>query len=238
MNIIKKKFWNYRGIWHILKNLAALNREVCYAHLAFGQFGEDVILATLLGKDRTKGFYVDVGAYHPLEYSNTYRFYKLGWRGINIEPNPESFKRFPKYRPRDTNLNFAISDKENKVSFSCRSAMSGIVDENYIVEHTNDHEEAIFVETFPLRSILNKYLKDNQEIDFMSVDCEGHDEKVIRSNDWSMFRPKIALVEQHGPNIKSSLYYFMQENQYRFYCKVGLTLFFLREDFALNFIPD
>src|SRR3989344_4572766 len=54
---------------------------------SYSQSGEDMILRSIFD-DKKEGFYVDVGAFHPKLYSNTYYFYKRGWRGINIEPNP------------------------------------------------------------------------------------------------------------------------------------------------------
>lgn len=50
------------------------------------------------------GFYVDVGAHHPMRFSNTYFFYRMGWSGINIDAMPGSMKEFKKYRRRDINL--------------------------------------------------------------------------------------------------------------------------------------
>jgi hypothetical protein len=47
---------------------------------------------------KQKGFYVDVGAYHPFLFSNTYIFYLRGWRGINIDATPGSMKLFNKFR--------------------------------------------------------------------------------------------------------------------------------------------
>jgi hypothetical protein len=55
------------------------------------------------------GFYVEVGAFDPFMYSNTYFFYKKGWRGLLVEPNPTAFKRLCELRPRDTVINTAIS---------------------------------------------------------------------------------------------------------------------------------
>ena len=44
-------------------------------------------------------------------------FYQLGWKGINIEPNPDQFKLFRKHRKQDINLNFGISDKCEILSY-------------------------------------------------------------------------------------------------------------------------
>ena len=58
---------------------------------------------------KNKGFYIDVGCYHPLKYSQTHKLYKLGWSGINVDISKESIDLFNTFRPRDKNLNLGIS---------------------------------------------------------------------------------------------------------------------------------
>jgi len=73
-----------------------------YSIKIYSQDGEDIILKEFFsGKE--KGFYVDIGAHHPLRLSNTYLFYKKGWSGINIDAMPGSMKIFNKKRRRDIN---------------------------------------------------------------------------------------------------------------------------------------
>ncbi|MFA7355121.1 MAG: SAM-dependent methyltransferase, partial [Sulfurimonadaceae bacterium] len=74
-----------------------------YALKSYSQEGEDMILRRLF-EQQPNGFYVDVGAHHPKRFSNTYFFYKKGWRGINIDAMPNSMELFNKIRPRDINI--------------------------------------------------------------------------------------------------------------------------------------
>ena len=83
-------------------------QELAWAGISVSQFGEDKFLEAHFFNQAT-GFYVDVGGFHPYMYSNTYLFYRKGWHGINIEPNPASFPAFLKHRRRDINLQLAIS---------------------------------------------------------------------------------------------------------------------------------
>src|SRR5688500_4139273 len=87
------------------------NRQRGYA-----QEGEDLILQLMLAW-RANGFYVDVGAHHPQFDSNTYLFYKRGWSGINIDAMPNSMKLFNRLRPRDINLELAISKKSEELTY-------------------------------------------------------------------------------------------------------------------------
>lgn len=63
------------------------------------------------------GFYVDVGAHHPKRFSNTFYFYKKGWSGINIDAMPGSMSLFNKIRPRDINIEAAVSNEKEEVIF-------------------------------------------------------------------------------------------------------------------------
>ncbi|MCA1632167.1 MAG: hypothetical protein LC802_00260 [Acidobacteria bacterium] len=84
---------------------------------SFSSAGEDMILRHIIGSDKQDGFYVDVGAYHPTLFSNTYFFYLYGWRGINVEARPGSRKLFDKVRPRDINLELGISSGRGELTY-------------------------------------------------------------------------------------------------------------------------
>ena len=90
-----------------------------YATKSYSQEGEDMILKRLFGGQKF-GFYVDVGAHHPKRFSNTYYFYKKGWRGINIDAMPGSMIAFDKLRPRDINIERPISDKKQILTYYLR----------------------------------------------------------------------------------------------------------------------
>jgi len=87
-----------------------------YALKSYSQEGEDMILSRLFGNQQA-GFYVDVGAHHPMRFSNTYFFYKKGWNGINIDAMPDSMKLFNKFRPRDINIEKPVSDKKQILTY-------------------------------------------------------------------------------------------------------------------------
>ena len=66
---------------------------------------------------KKKGFYIDIGCYHPLKYSQTYKLHKLGWSGINLDISKESIDLFKLFRSKDKNLNIGISNKEGFENF-------------------------------------------------------------------------------------------------------------------------
>ena len=83
---------------------------------SYSQEGEDMILRRLFER-KDKGVYIDVGAHHPKKFSNTYYFYKKGWSGINLDAMPGSMLRFDKVRPRDLNIETAISDTKETLKY-------------------------------------------------------------------------------------------------------------------------
>src|SRR5207248_1009091 len=83
--------------------------------ISYGQNSEDVLLNRLFPADY-KGFYIDVGASHPTVGSVTAHFYAQGWQGINIEPSC-SYSQIAQARPRDTNLQLALSNQPGMATF-------------------------------------------------------------------------------------------------------------------------
>ncbi|ARA94436.1 hypothetical protein AWN76_015595 [Rhodothermaceae bacterium RA] len=195
--------------------------------LSFSQFGEDVFVYHFLKHRRTgPGLYVDIGAYHPCRFSNTYLFYKLGWKGINVEPNPKAYQELIRHRPRDITLNVAISTTRGVVDFVCDEAYSGISDGTYLFSARNPTAEIVKIETVPLSEILETYVEPGRPIDFISIDCEGHDLQVLQSNDWARFRPSLVLVEDHDPDRDSALNRLLQDLDYQYLARLHLTKIF------------
>jgi FkbM family methyltransferase len=164
----------------------------------YGQDGEDLILNRLL-EGQTIGFYVDVGAHHPVRFSNTYLFYQRGWRGINIDAMPGSMKKFKKVRSRDINIECGVAGTVGKLMYhQFNEPALNTFDVNE-AEHKNkppyQMTGTVEVAVERLDALLARYLPSGQQIDFLSVDVEGKDEEVLRSNDWSRYRPRFILAE-------------------------------------------
>jgi FkbM family methyltransferase len=210
-----------------------------YGRLCFSQEGEDILLARIFdGQER--GLYVDVGAHHPQRFSNTYYFYLRGWRGINIDAAPGSMAPFEALRPGDINLEVPISDSRQVLtyysfnepalnSFSPEVAQErdGMGDFRIVSEQQ--------LETRTLAEVLGEHLAPGAEIDFMSVDVEGLDYQVLKSNDWTRFRPRIVLVEDLNISDlqqldESPVVTLLRSVGYRPTCKTYYTFVFTRTD--------
>lgn len=165
--------------------------------LSYSQVGEDIILDYLV-QGKKKGFYVDVGAYHPVHISNTYKFYKRGWRGIQIEPNYRKFRLFEKYRSNTINLNIGIGaeEKESKFYIFDSDAYSTFSEESAKLNERLGLRllETRSVSIMRLSSVFERYA-NGIDIDFMSIDTEGFDLEVLKTNNWNLYRPNYIIVE-------------------------------------------
>jgi FkbM family methyltransferase len=207
----------------------------------YSQTGEDAILAHLLfGHD--SGFYVDVGAFHPIKYSNTYYFYQRGWTGINIEPTPGQTDLFKKLRPRDINLACAVGRVRGRVRLTTfNDPAVNSADDQMIHRHTNSGRfqptGEIVVEAYPLAEILETHMPLEKDLTFLSVDVEGMELDVLESNDWDRVRPRFVAVEWlEPPSVKgavsSGVHHFLEQQEYELICKTPATLIFCESEAA------
>lgn len=174
---------------------------VHYSLNSYSQHNEDLLIDLLIGR-KEKGFYVDVGANDPSFNSNTKKFYLRGWTGINIEPHQKAYEKFTQYRPNDINLNVAVSINEGELTFyqlSDDSTLStlDLPTANRMAEMLNLTISEVKVKTQSLENILDKHV-NNIVIDLMSVDAEGHDLMVLKSNNWNKYRPELLIVESNN----------------------------------------
>lgn len=166
---------------------------------SYAQSGEDIIADMEMGRKK-KGVYVDVGAFHPKLFSNTYLFYKRGWSGVVIEPRPEAQKDFEKCRPRDKFVGMGVGKKKDVLEYyefrdGAANTFSKEQAEKNIEEAGRKMIKKVNVAVMPLRDILSSCGLEGTTIDLMSVDVEGMDLEVLESNDWKKFRPKLLICE-------------------------------------------
>lgn len=208
-----------------------------YASLSYSQEGEDMMLRRIF-ENQKLGFYVDVGAHHPFRFSNTYIFYKQGWRGINIDAMPGSMESFKNFRSRDINLEVPVGNSIDILTYYLfnEPALNGFSEE---LSRQRDGKNGYFItseikmKTSKLSSLLDKYLPKDTEIDFLSIDVEGLDFDILKSNDWGKYRPKCILVEILTSSLheieNSEIAVFLKNYGYYVYAKAVNTVLFLRQ---------
>lgn len=210
-----------------------MNKE--YVKKSHSQFGEDLVLESLMFSDKIEeGFYVDIGSYDPVKYSNTFIYYKKGWSGINIDARPGSMKIFNRKRPRDINLEIGISSNTKTMDFytfkdpAFNTFSKNIADK--LLLSGVPFEKKITNKTTTLEKILDEHLPKNKVIDFMTIDVEGLDLEVLKSNNWEKYKPNYLLIEMHDIKFEkikdSDIYRFLKQKGYELMSIAFITLIF------------
>tara|TARA_Y100000590_G_scaffold368085_1_gene428507 strand:- start:1524 stop:2120 length:597 start_codon:yes stop_codon:yes gene_type:complete len=178
--------------------------------------GEDLQVKKYFN-NKKDGFYIDVGAYHPVHRNNTMLLYENGWEGINVDISYFSIKLFNHLRPKDTNLNLAISKTNGYVEMYYQKKLSQlptIKKENANNVFTGKiKNKKILSKT--LTEVLNKSKYSEKKIDFLDIDAEGADLDVLESLDFSKYSPELICVEYIGKDKKdSNIFKFLINNGY------------------------
>jgi len=202
-----------------------------YSHLLLNSFShshEDLIIDHLL-ENRSEGFYVDIGANNPIIGNNTHRFYARGWNGINVEPNPHCHSLLMEKRPRDINLQVAASDENgfSELNYIGDDTSITSLSFNFARKMAAEFNSKIYtaaVETKRLATILEEN-KVNHRIDFLSIDAEGSDLKVLKGNDWNRYRPTLVIVEANKG--ASQIIKFMENVDYIYLTSNSVNAFFM-----------
>jgi len=206
-----------------------------FAHTLYGQCAEDLFLIQNFFGDRQDGYYVDVGAHHPYRFSNTALLHERGWRGLNIDVDQRAIDAFNEVRPNDTNILCGVAGEAGELTLhlfneGAVNTLSASVAEEYRQLPGRVVIEERKVEVQPLSVLLSRHVPTGQKIDLMSVDVEGLDEEVLRSNDWSKFRPRVLCVEIHGANMynihEQPITLYLKEQGYRPHTVLTITSIF------------
>lgn len=236
-------------VWHrIFRRLRSLCNSpwrvaTGEAHVSYSQTGEDMLLLSFLRSRlddlKYKGFWVDIGAHHPTRFSNTKIFYDSGWRGINVDAMPSAIDLFNRQRKRDINVNVGIGEKRGSLEFFRFSDCAVNTFSQEFAEKVKASGMRYLgssrVDVITIKDLLDAHLPPGQNIDFISIDTEGLDISILRSNDWSLYRPDYVLIEIHtaGHNERISegeVCRYLHERGYEFVAQSFSTSLFEKTD--------
>lgn len=205
---------------------------------SYAQNREDVLLDRLFPRG-LKGFYIDVGANDPVANSVTKHFYDLGWRGVNVEPALSAFERLQELRPRDVNLNLGLSDREDTLTFhEFPPGISGVstfsAELAELQQEVGHGSQARPVPVTTLAKICAEHV--DGEIDFLSIDVEGHELEVLDGGDWTRWRPRVVVVEATEPATTNPTHdrweHVLVGAGYAFAAFDGLNRYYVRDEDA------
>ncbi|MEG6548832.1 FkbM family methyltransferase [Desulfocurvibacter africanus] len=170
----------------------------------FSQRGQDWYLSTYIFPKTTKGFFLDIGANHPFNLSNTYYFENNGWSGMAFEPQPHIHTLWKDARKTPC-YPLALGDQDDTISFN------SIISDNWVhamayIDTGSDNRgeqlqgmgEKYIIEQIKVKQVrLDEFLRKNKisEIDFISMDVEGYEMNVLRGIDFSSVQIKCFVIE-------------------------------------------
>ena len=225
-NTLKDSKLNYLRLF-----LNELKKKI-FAPKYFGQTAEDAILKIYLPEK--KGFYLDIGAGRPITGSNTYALYLRGWSGLCVEPITVNAKLLRAFRRRDEVLNILVARHETEIDFwefepyeystADESVAKKVLEINGI--RLLDNSKKI---VRPLSDIAPA--SNPLEASLLSVDVEGFDLEVLKSNNWESFYPRVICVEEWestmDENLKSEVEIFLLNLDYKRKAWTGLSSIFV-----------
>jgi len=191
------------------------------------QCGEDIFLNDHIFKNKKNGFYIELGALDGVLYSNTKFFEENhGWSGILIEPHPDMFQQLMINRPHNSLFNSLVSCNKEPLQYKYfvndYAAVSGV--ENTLLERNIEEfynklsflpQNTITIKPISLTSIVKSTGIKN--IDFLSLDVEGHEYEVLQSWDFSI-PIHVILIEVLEKNEKNELCkQILLQHNYSFY---------------------
>lgn len=168
---------------------------------SYAQQAEDVRLARVF-RGKADGFYIDVGAAHPVHDSVTKHFYDAGWTGIDIEPSAAAAELMRKDRPRNLVLELACSDAAGDATLYDSDVMGWATLDADMAAHVRSVRAAgAKPRRVPVRTLASICAEHaTRPIDFLKVDVEGHEAAVLRGADFTRWRPAVVVVEATKPH--------------------------------------
>jgi FkbM family methyltransferase len=209
-----------------------------FGGVTYAQHGDDIVMRCVfdsLGIDNPS--YLDIGAHHPTNISNTKLFYDADSRGINVEANPYLFQQFMIDRPEDVNLNFGVGKESGYMKFYMVDEHSG--------RNSFDYETvAAFVADYPqfeIKEVIDLPVRTVHELlnnipvpDFMTIDVEGLDYDILKSIDFQRYPFKVICVEVGGSdkiNYADAVSSLLEENDYFSLIRCGANLIFVAKQY-------
>ena len=143
--------------------------------ISWAGHGEDQIILRILG-GRKPGTFIDIGAAHPKFGSVTFTSYKLGWRGIAVEPRVEVSKYWKKLRPDDFLMSVAVTTQGNNGYLSAQGFRSQFFDET-VTGLNARYTPVEAISTAELAKLTREKLFEAPT--FVKIDIEGSELEIV-----------------------------------------------------------
>lgn len=205
--------------------------------VSYSQSGEDILLDQLLRAvlELKEIAYLDIGTNDPIKLNNTYLFYEAGFHGVCVEPDPSLCGNLQLVRPRDVCLNAGAG------LGSVAAAPFYVFEENTMNTFSREESERyktmgyklarmLDIPLMPVNEIIEKHLP--RGVNLLSIDAEGLDFEILKSVDFSRFRPEAVCIETASHSTKKKrpeIFEFMQSIKYLVFADTYINTIFVEQ---------
>jgi FkbM family methyltransferase len=158
--------------------------------------------------DRRDGVFVDVGASHYKDRSNTYYLESvLGWSGLAIDPLVEFADGYREHRPKTLFFPMFVSDKSDQRAtlYVGNNSLFSSAERTFTDSFTNV-QRTLEASTITLDDLLASQGIDR--VDFVSMDIELHEPQALAGFTLQKYRPALVCIEAHPEVRQQILDYF------------------------------
>jgi len=191
--MIKKFLVNRLPFLGNYKRLLFAMKDSFFVRETYSQHQEDLFIYEFLKRyNLAKSIYVDIGANHPTDISNTYLLYKNGFTGVVIEPNQELIRLFKLFRKKDIALCIGCSDKTGIMPFyvSKTPVLSTFQQEREVDINTH---QVYYVPIMKLDDALSNI--PFEFINLLSIDVEGINYEVLLGAQKTIEKSLLICIE-------------------------------------------
>lgn len=164
------------------------------------QLGQDLWILESTNFKRN-GFFIDIGAYDGILHSNTYLLEKdYGWNGICVEPSHKFIELLGSRKSLlDNSLIYAESNmqiefRETPHNFELSGIPSCFNKDGH--EHNREKYYSRILKTLSLTDLCIKY-NTPSIIDYLSIDTEGSELKILETHNFNRYRFNHISVEHN-----------------------------------------
>jgi FkbM family methyltransferase len=156
-------------------------------------------------RDQAHGYYVDIGAGHPVEDNVSYWFYLRGWRGLVVEPQEALLATYSELRPGDVTDGSLIGRTAGETDFYVFPTLHGLSTmKPETADAAKNYDDACRIERRKVITLADLFARHRLgQIDFLKVDVEGAEMDVFAGADWTRWRPRVVLGEFVSPGAEA-----------------------------------
>jgi FkbM family methyltransferase len=179
--------------------------------VSYAQNFEDVLLWRALGHI-PNGFYIDIGAQHPVIDSVSKAFYEHGWRGVSVEATTTYADMLRKDRPDELVLQVAVSDLPGTMTFYEIPKTGLSTGDKSIADKHQESGFEVLETVVTCITLANVFEQAGQrDIHWLKIDVEGMEGKVLAGWAASAVRPWVLVIESTYPNTQIDMHQDWQQ---------------------------